>query len=71
MATHTAEMSIESLESRYRRDPASRIFPRLADAYREEGNIDKAIEICLNGLDLYPSNSPALSSGAATLRWEN
>lgn len=56
MATHTAEMSIESLESRYRRDPASRIFPRLADAYREEGNIDKAIEICLNGLDLYPSN---------------
>ncbi|NLG18178.1 MAG: tetratricopeptide repeat protein [Fibrobacter sp.] len=56
MTTRTAEKPIESLERRYRKNPASYVFSRLADAYRREGDINKAVEICESGLDLHPSS---------------
>lgn len=56
MTTRTAEKPIESLEKRYRNNPASYVFSRLADAYRREGDINKAVEICESGLDLHPSS---------------
>ena len=50
MSTRTAEKTTETLEIRYRTNPDSRIFSRLADAYRKEGNITGAVEICTRGL---------------------
>lgn len=54
MTTRSAEKSVELFEARLEKNPGSRVFSRLADAYREEGNLSKAIDICLNGLRNHP-----------------
>lgn len=54
MTTRSAEKSVDLFEARLEKNPASRVFSRLADAYREEGNLSKAIDICLNGLRIHP-----------------
>jgi tetratricopeptide (TPR) repeat protein len=45
---------IEKLEKRYAENPRGRNFAPLADAYRKAGEVDKAIELCLNGLERHP-----------------
>jgi tetratricopeptide (TPR) repeat protein len=35
-------------------NPQSQIFAALADAYRKKGDIQKALEICADGIDLHP-----------------
>jgi len=40
-------------------DGNSQIFAALADAYRKKGNIEKAREICLQGLEIHPNYSSA------------
>lgn len=40
---------------RYQEDPTSRIFAPLADAYRQMGKIDEAIQICEKGLEYHPN----------------
>ncbi len=40
-------------------DPKSQIFAALAEAYRKKGNIQKAQEICLQGLKIHPDYSSA------------
>lgn len=54
MATRLTDKNTELLEKRFQKTPSSRVFSRLADAYRKEGNINKAIEICQNGLQNHP-----------------
>jgi tetratricopeptide (TPR) repeat protein len=45
---------IAKLSERYNKDPKSRIFVQLADAYRKNGMIDEALEILNKGLDYHP-----------------
>ena len=35
-------------------DPTSRVFARLAEAYRKSGRIDEAISVCRDGLRSHP-----------------
>jgi len=50
---------IERYYEKWKKDPRSRIFAQLADAYRKSGMIDEAIEICLEGLKVHPSYGSA------------
>jgi len=36
-------------------DPNSQIFAALAEAYRKRGDLDKAFQVCQNGLWIHPS----------------
>lgn len=40
--------------ARSEQDPDPRVFARLADAYRKEGLLDEAIQICRDGLAAHP-----------------
>ncbi|MBN2188135.1 MAG: hypothetical protein JW699_01675 [Chitinispirillaceae bacterium] len=43
-----------SIEGRLRLNPDSLVFSRVADLYRKAGKIDKAIDICENGIARHP-----------------
>lgn len=45
---------IERHQAKLAKDPTSRVFAQLADAYRKEGLLDEAISICLKGLEQHP-----------------
>lgn len=51
------EKLIEYLESRLKENPHSLLFARLADLYIENGEIDKAITLCNEGIKDHPSYS--------------
>src|SRR5512138_3451538 len=40
-------------------DPNSQIFAALAEAYRKQGNLEKAFHVCQNGLRVHPSYGSA------------
>ena len=48
-------VEIERLAEKLRRDPKSRIFAQLADAYRKAGMCDEALEVLKSGLDIHPN----------------
>lgn len=48
-----------SLVERYEKAPDSRLFAPLADAYRKNGDLDRAIEVCEKGLKTYPEYASA------------
>jgi tetratricopeptide (TPR) repeat protein len=50
---------VQHLRELYAKSPESRLFAPLADAYRKNGELDKAIEICERGLDRHPSYASA------------
>lgn len=50
---------ISSLIQQWKQDPKSRIFLRLAEEYRKGGAFDKAIDVCLEGLETHPNYLPA------------
>ncbi len=50
---------IERHAARLGRDPGSRVFAQLADAYRKEGLLEEAIRICRDGLIVHPSYTTA------------
>lgn len=52
-------IEIKMLQERYDRAPESRIFAPLADAYRKNGDVDRAIELCEKGLETYPDYASA------------
>lgn len=54
MATRSADKTTELLEKRFQKSPSSRVFSRLADAHRKEGNINRAIELCMSGIQSHP-----------------
>lgn len=45
---------IEKLEKRWLENPKGRNFAPLADAYRKAGELDRAIELCVSGLERHP-----------------
>jgi len=52
-------LEIRHLQEKYDRSPGSRIFAPLADAYRKNGDVDRAIEMCEKGLEEYPEYASA------------
>lgn len=54
MTTRLADKDTELLEKRFRKSPESRLFSRIADNYRKEGNFSRAIELCLEGIQKHP-----------------
>lgn len=50
---------IEKYYEKWKREPQSRVFAQLADAYRKSGMLDEAIGVCLEGLKLHPSYGSA------------
>ncbi len=50
---------LTSLLERFEKAPDSRLFAPLADAYRKNGDIDRAIELCENGINTYPDYASA------------
>ena len=50
---------LQNLIERYKRAPESRLFAPLADAFRKNGEIDKAIEILEKGLEMFPQYASA------------
>lgn len=45
---------IEKYDAMWRKDPKSRVFAQLADAYRKNGLYDEAINVCQEGLKIHP-----------------
>jgi tetratricopeptide (TPR) repeat protein len=45
---------LKNLIERFDKAPNSRLFAPLADAYRKRGEVDKAIELCEKGIEMYP-----------------
>ncbi len=50
---------IQALLDRFDKSPKSRIFAPLADAYRKNGDVKKAIKICEKGLQRFPEYASA------------
>jgi len=50
---------IEKLERQYKENPEGMIFAPLANAYRNSGQPERAIEILTRGLELHPHHAPA------------
>jgi tetratricopeptide (TPR) repeat protein len=50
---------IERYAARVEREPGSRVFAQLADAYRKEGLQEEAIQICREGLITHPTCTSA------------
>lgn len=46
---------IRELEAKYKKDPNGKIFAPLAEAYRKNGMVEKAIAITLAGIKKYPN----------------
>ncbi|KMQ50283.1 hypothetical protein CHISP_2752, partial [Chitinispirillum alkaliphilum] len=53
MAVEKREIEVESLEKTLEENPQSRIFSRVADIHRKNGNIEHAIELCSQGLEVH------------------
>ncbi len=50
-----AYSQIETLKQRYDENPKGRVFALLADAYRKAGEMDRAEELILEGLESHPN----------------
>lgn len=50
---------IEKYDVMWRKDPKSRVFAQLADAYRKSGLYDEAIKVCEEGLKIHPQYASA------------
>ncbi len=50
---------IERLNEKWKRDPKSRIFAQLGDAYRKAGMIEEAFEVLKRGLEVHPNYATA------------
>lgn len=66
------EITVEVLEEKFRNNPSSLVFSRLADSYRKNGDIQKAIDICNEGLESHPDYSTGrIILGRCYLELEN
>jgi tetratricopeptide (TPR) repeat protein len=50
------EVSMQECEQRLAHNPQSLIFSRLADCYRKRGDIERAIDVCSQGLNSHPDS---------------
>lgn len=59
----TVDVEIENRISKCQKllemDPNSQIFAALAEAYRKKGELERAFQVCHNGLRLHPNYGPA------------
>jgi tetratricopeptide (TPR) repeat protein len=53
MARHE-EVSVRNCEDKLNANPQSLVFSRLADGYRKQGEIQKAVDVCMQGLQFHP-----------------
>ncbi len=49
-----SDQALPALEKRVEENPESLAFARLADAYRKKGDVQRAIDICTDGLNKHP-----------------
>jgi tetratricopeptide (TPR) repeat protein len=54
MKSRTAEKNSEQLKQLFGKKPDSLLFSRIADLYRKDGDINRAIELCQKGLEAHP-----------------
>jgi len=52
-------MTFEQLQDHMRDNPRSPLFARLADEYYRRREFDEAIQLCINGLQIYPDYATA------------
>jgi tetratricopeptide (TPR) repeat protein len=57
--TDDISAEIRYLKAKYDQAPQSRLFAPLADAYRKNGQVDRAIELCEAGLTRFPDYASA------------
>ena len=58
-ASQDLEDRISKCEKILQTDPNSQIFAALAEAYRKQGDLEKAFRVCQNGLRVHPSYGSA------------
>lgn len=61
--TSANQSAIEKYLQLYRREPGSKVFAPLAEAYRKNGQIEHALDIALKGVKIHPD----FASGRVTL----
>ena len=54
MGSRSQKTAVDVFENRLADNPQLRIFARLADAYRKNGDIQKAVDLCVQGLQYHP-----------------
>ena len=59
VSTYEIDDRIEKCKKILDGDPNSQIFAALAEAYRKNGELERAFRICQNGLKIHPSYGPA------------
>lgn len=52
-------MTVEQLQEYMRDNPRSSLFARLADEYYRRRQFDEAVQLCINGLQVYPEYATA------------
>ncbi len=50
---------LQNLIDRFSQSPESRLFAPLADVYRKQGDVDRAIQLCEEGLERFPDYASA------------
>lgn len=63
MMTSSNQSSIEKYLEMYRREPRSKVFAPLAEAYRKNGQLEHALNIATKGVKIHPD----FASGRVTL----
>jgi predicted regulator of Ras-like GTPase activity (Roadblock/LC7/MglB family)/Flp pilus assembly protein TadD len=53
------EAEIKELVKKLAQNPDSMVFVQLADAYRRAGELEKSVEVCLEGLERHPTYTTA------------
>lgn len=53
------EGEIKELGKKLAQNPDSMVFVQLADAHRRAGDLERSVEVCLNGLERHPSYTTA------------
>jgi TolA protein len=53
------EAEIKELTKKLEQSPDSMVFVQLADAYRRSGDLEKCVEICVQGLERHPTYTTA------------
>ncbi|MEE9207688.1 MAG: tetratricopeptide repeat protein [Gemmatimonadota bacterium] len=68
MTSDPLAKEIQQFEQQVRRDPEGRVFARLADAYRKDGQLERALEVLEGGLTRHADYLSAHLVHARTLR---
>ena len=59
MAKEPSTSEINDLKKKLEENPESLVFAPLADAYRKQGNLEEAFNVCKRGLEKHPTYTSA------------